>query len=210
MKNIKKLICILLAALTVLSCAAFSACSGGSDEETNKAVPDVTLKNGEKVSSADNSDKPAITDGNISSQSSKNAPQFILSTLTSEYAAGETVTVSVWLENSPLTAALDFYIVADGAEYVEYAPCSVGDMQIMADGSEDTFRMMGIVARTIDIDMEKLVEVTFKIPVAAKPGDKIEFKGIVEEIAKGLDESGDKTQSVKDKSTAPTLTVTVK
>lgn len=209
MKNIKKLICILLAALTVLSCAAFSACSG-SDDVTDKAVPDVTLKDGEKTSGGQDSDKPAITDGNISSQLSKNAPQFILSTLTSEYAAGETVTVSVWLENSPLTAALDFYIVADGAEYVEYAPCSVGDMQIMADGSEDTFRMMGIVARTIDIDMEKLVEVTFKIPEAAKPGDKIEFKGIVEEISKGLDESGDKTQSVKDKSTAPTLTVTVK
>lgn len=234
MKNTKKVFCAVLAVLMMSACAAFSSCSTtdskGNGDTTVQAETEtdangnvVTEKNAENLAGNDvknsdgnssdkqNSDgKNTVSDGNVSTQSAKDAPQFVLSSMKSEYAAGETVTVTVSLRNAPLTACFDFYVRSEGALYNEVSTASLGDMQLAADGAEELCRIMGMVASTIDIDNSRVADITFNIPADAKSGDVITFNGATKEFQKGRDESGAKVDDVVAKMTDPVLKITVK
>lgn len=205
MKNIKKAMCAVLSVLMISCVFAFASCSGGSDE-TKPAVPDASA---DENTAGDNS-KSLSSFANVSKQSAKNAPQFVLATANEEYAAGDTVMVTVILNNAPNTADFDFYITADTAEYVENITASIGSMQIMADGSEETFRMMGVVATTENIDGKQLADVKFKIPDTARSGDVITFSGKTADFDKGRTSDGAKVDSITSSLVDPVLTIKIK
>ena len=236
MEKIKKTLCAALAVLMISASFAFASCS--TEDKTNTTAAEATRvevktdADGSAVTDADgktvteivgeastdkntsggqNSDgKSGTSDGNVSTQSAKDAPQFVLSTVKSEYAAGETVTVTVSLKKAPLTACFDFYVTSSDALYSEVSTASISDMQIAADGAENTCRIMGMVATTLDIDNSQIADVTFSIPADAKSGDVITFTGKTKDFDIGRDSSGAKTDSVTAKMTDPVLKITVK
>lgn len=236
MEKIKKTLCAALAVLMISASFAFASCS--TEDKTNTTAAEATRvevktdADGSAVTDADgktvteivgetstdkntsggqNSDgKSGTSDGNVSTQSAKDAPQFVLSTVKSEYAAGETVTVTVSLKKAPLTACFDFYVTSSDALYSEVSTASISDMQIATDGAENTCRIMGMVATTLDIDNSQIADVTFSIPADAKSGDVITFTGKTKDFDIGRDSSGAKTDSVTAKMTDPVLKITVK
>lgn len=236
MENIKKTLCAALAVLMISASFAFASC--GTEDKTNTtaaegtrvevktdahgiAVTDADGKSvteivggastGKNTPGGQNSDdRSGTSDGNVSVQSAKDAPQFVLSTVKSEYAAGDAVTVTVSLKKAPLTACFDFYVKSDGAHYSEVSTASISDMQIAADGAEEICRIMGMVATTLDIDNSQIADVTFSIPADAKSGDVITFTGLTKDFDVGRDSSGAKTDSVTAKMTDPVLKITVK
>ncbi len=224
MEKIKKTMCAVLAVFMVSAVFAFSSCK--SDDKSNSGNTVVTFadkadadKTTVEATEAETkvpitqsrTDDEHIPDGNISAESAKDAPQFVLSSDKAEYAAGETGVVTVSLKNAPLTACFDFYVTAEGGVALnEIATATVSAMQIAGNGSGNTCRIMGMIATTIDIDNSKIADITFTVPEDAKSGDVITFSGKSKEYEIGQTASGEKTDSVISKMTDPTLKITVK
>lgn len=195
MKNIKKTICVITAMLMLSVCFAFASCN-------SEKKPDEVNGSTENVSSAEFS--------NESSQSAKDAPQFVLATQSNEYGAGDEVKIRVRLKNSPLTAGFDFYVVADYAEYVDASTETLSDLQMMSDGTENTFRVMGVIATTKNIDGELLAEITFRLSDSLSSGDTVTFTGSTKEFIKGRTPDGAKIDDITARLSDPVLTVKIK
>lgn len=226
MERVRKAFCAALAVLMISASFAFASCGadGGTDTTAEKNAAAFEVKTNADGSAVTDTDGKEVTeqvgegsadgqgaDANVSTQSAKDAPQFVLSSAKKEYAAGEDVTVTVTLNNAPLTACFDFYVLTeDGAVYGKISEASVSDMQIAGDGAEGVCRIMGMTATTVDIDRVKIADITFTVPADAKSGDVITFTGNTKDFDVGRDSGGAKTDSVTAKMTDPTLKITVK
>ena len=101
-------------------------------------------------------------------------------------------------------------MVADYAEYVDASTETLSDLQMMSDGTENTFRVMGVIATTKNIDGELLAEITFRLSDSLSSGDTVTFTGSTKEFIKGRTPDGAKIDDITARLSDPVLTVKIK
>lgn len=198
--TIKKVLCVLLAAVLLAAAACLSSCNkNGSATSTDASAGTAKSDNKKNKDEADAPVYPSEYGEHITLSADNTSP-----------APGDTVTVTLHMEGIANIASFDVLLTSSDNAYVQsFVEKDVGEFYTNLAEVDGGVNFGAYVAETYSVEALDMVTVSYTVADDAKPGDQLKFEAKFSLFDIGKTPEGEETERFEDQFTVAPLILTV-